>query len=192
VGPDVVDVDEHTGGAVNRNPGVAEVQAIGGARFHVGTTGMFQSRRVTRSTGSMISGLSGDGGLGIAAVTTLTTTAVSSTTRSASAGPLPTACRQHPQLNGRARRLRQRVFRVPSRQLRRDAGGAQLGVITADSRRKGAGSPRCRAGSGDGGPCPRQLALLEFAPPRERRARDLVQLCGNSYALRRPSAAASR
>src|SRR6266853_4758464 len=41
---------------------------------------MFQSRLVTRSTGSMISGFNGDGGLGIAAVTTLTVTAVSFTT----------------------------------------------------------------------------------------------------------------
>src|SRR5712664_4329449 len=46
-----------------------------------GTTGMFHRRLVTRSTGSMISGLSGEGGLGVAAVTTLTVTAVSSTTR---------------------------------------------------------------------------------------------------------------
>src|SRR5205823_12532180 len=46
-----------------------------------GTTGMFQSRLVTRSTGSMISGVSGDAGLGIAGVTTESTTALSLTTR---------------------------------------------------------------------------------------------------------------
>src|SRR2546430_17299758 len=45
-----------------------------------GTTGMFQSRFVTRSLGSVMAGVSGDGGLGIAAVTTLTLTAVSATT----------------------------------------------------------------------------------------------------------------
>src|SRR5437667_7073923 len=73
------------------NPSVAPVSMTG-------TTGMFHRRLVTRSTGSMISGLSGEGGLGVAAVTTLTVTAVSSTTllrvRCTSSDGVPGSMRQ--------------------------------------------------------------------------------------------------
>src|SRR2546422_8521212 len=64
----------------------------------VGTTGMFHRRLVTRSTGAMISGFSGEGGLGVAAVTTVTVTAVSSTTllkvRCTSSDEVPGSMRQ--------------------------------------------------------------------------------------------------
>jgi len=139
---------------------------------------MFQSRRVTRSTGSMISGLSGrrrardrrrhntddDRGIVHDSVQRPLT----------SSDGVPGSIRQ---LTVALARLRQRVFRVPSRQLRRDAGGAQLGVIQRTRVGKAPDRRGVGRGLGDGGHVRRQLALLELPPPRERRARDLVQLC---------------
>ncbi len=154
---------------------------------------MSQSRFVTRATGSMISGLSGDGGLGVAAVTTVTTTAVSSTTlvsvRWTSSDGVPGSMRQ---LTVALADCGNAFSACPP------ASSVATQVVRSWALYSGLASESRRIAAVSGGVWARAAMSVASwpccsCPHRANDARVISFSCAeNWYALRRPSAAASR
>ena len=84
--------------------------------------------------------------------------------------------RQHPTIDRRACGLRQRVFRVPAGELRRNARRAQLRVVQGARVREPPNRSGVRRGLSDRGHIRGEHALLQLRPLGERRPRDLIQL----------------